>query len=375
MRYANIDHTLVGKRLGATIYDERGQPVLRKGVILTTTYIQRLKKKGFSRIYIENELAPDIELNNAITEETRVRAVETVRKALTAIESSTSPKVSINEIHRVVRQIVDEISGNTDVVYAISALRNYDDYTFVHSVNVTVLTLILGRKYGLTRADLDAIGVGALLHDIGKMQVPKSIVNKPGRLTEEEFAEIKKHPIYGFELLRKVWEINLVSAHIAYQHHERLDGSGYPRGLSGDEIHLWSRLAAVADVYDALTADRPYRGALTPHEALGILREDALQNRLDERAVHLLTRHLAIYPDGSIVRLNDGHIAVVVRQTDEPTQPVVRVVADPETILSSPWEEDLRHAGTRKIALILPEYPRYILDQLEDTQQKIYIAQ
>src|SRR5690606_21216738 len=149
--------------------------------------------------------------------------------------------------------------------------------------------------------------------------------------TDEEFAEVKKHPEYGFEVLRTIFEINLLSAHVAYQHHERLDGSGYPRGLKGDEIHLWARLTAVADVYDALTADRPYRKALRPDQALKLLREDA-PHRLDERAVYYLIRHLAVYPEGTIVRLNNGHIGIVVRQTADPAKPVVRVIADTERL-------------------------------------------
>jgi HD-GYP domain-containing protein (c-di-GMP phosphodiesterase class II) len=156
------------------------------------------------------------------------------------------------------------------------------------------------------------LGVGALLHDIGKIEIDPEILNKSGRLLPEEAVEIKGHPIKGFEILRKNPDISLISAHCAYQHHERFDGSGYPRRLNGEQIHEFAHIVAIADVYDALTSDVSYRRAVPVYEAIAIILK-ASGTLFDENLVNYFIENIAIYPIGTVVRLNTNQIGVVVR--------------------------------------------------------------
>lgn len=361
MFYVKLTDDLIGKRLGAPICDSSGRIILRKGVELTSTYIERLRNLGYVRIFIENELAPDIEVTDAISKEARVLAAESVRQVLAQVEAGLQPDV--RRIQIAVDRIIDDIFDDSCVVKAIAVVRNIDDYTMMHSVNVAVLSIIIARSLGYPRHDLKDIGVGAILHDIGKAKLPRVLINKPGKLTDQEFEQVKRHTEYGFEILRKIFSINLSSAHIAYQHHERLDGSGYPRGLVGEGIHPWSRLAAVADVYDALTTDRPYRAAFRPDEAMAILHDNTGVQFEGRPVIHLI-RRLAIYPAGTIVRLNNGYIGIVVRQTTVSSRPVVRVLADPDGLLTGSYELDLSQDETYHVCHVLPHFPRSLLDQL-----------
>jgi HD-GYP domain-containing protein (c-di-GMP phosphodiesterase class II) len=193
---------------------------------------------------------------------------------------------------------------------------------------------------GLTRDQMIDLGVGAMLHDIGKTQIPMEILMKPGKLTDEEYALMKEHSLQGYQMLKDIPDIPLLSAHCALQHHERLDGSGYPRGLKGDEIHLYGKIVGIADVYDALTTNRVYRKAFLPHEALEYLFTSTGQ--FDSNLIAVFRDHVAIYPIGLIVTLSNGVKAVVVDiNTKYPQRPIVRVLknADGQEII--PYEIDL----------------------------------
>jgi HD-GYP domain-containing protein (c-di-GMP phosphodiesterase class II) len=201
-----------------------------------------------------------------------------------------------------------------------------DDYTFAHSVNVCVLSIISGIGLGYSISRLKELGVGAILHDIGKLKVPQELLKKPSQLTVEEFEEIKKHTIYGYEILKNNKKVSMVSAFIAFGHHERYDGSGYPLQLKGESIHHCARIVAVADVYDALTSDRVYRKKIKPHEAIEYILSLSAHH-FDEEIVQSFIRFVAIYPVGTGVILNTKERGVVISENkDMPTKPVIRVV-------------------------------------------------
>ncbi|MBC7076240.1 MAG: HD-GYP domain-containing protein, partial [Syntrophomonadaceae bacterium] len=237
--------------------------------------------------------------------------------------------------------------SNRDILIHMSDIRTFDDYTFAHSVNVCILSLITGITLGYDDLKLRDLGIGALLHDIGKTKIDKEILNKPDDLTKEEFNEIKKHTVYGFKILRQYDDIPLLSAHIAYQHHERWDGQGYPRGLSDKNIHEYARIVAVADVYDALLADRPYRPSYTVNQAITILKRMS-GIYLDANCVDSLIANIAIYPIGSVIELNTGEIGVVVDVNKKaPSKPVVKIILDKNNRkLPQPYEVDLSKFST-----------------------------
>ena len=349
----------LGYQLARPVRDQRGRVLLAEGVVLTERTLHALRSRGYRSIYVVNPLAPDVMVDDAIQDETRIHAERTVRDALR--RTSEGSPIDSKAVTSAVDAIVNDLHGNPDVVFSLATLRSVDDHTFVHCVNVCVYCLILARGLGLDRGDLRRLGAGAILHDIGKVRY-RDLVDRHGPLTPEEFELVKRHTTDGYEMLRRQPGIDLLSAHVALQHHERLDGSGYPRGLMGDGILLFARLAAIADVYDAMTADRPYRSASPPHEAMAAIHGMAGQ-QLDEQLVRHFTRKMAIYPSGTIVRLADGRLAIIVGQTEGgPGWPRVRVVADEKMRLVTAYE--LNTAPDSQVVAVLADLPRTVRSQM-----------
>ncbi|MBI2400891.1 MAG: HD-GYP domain-containing protein, partial [Deltaproteobacteria bacterium] len=217
--------------------------------------------------------------------------------------------VDTGKVTGTVGRMVDSVFRNQDALTSLARLKSFDDYTFAHCVNVCILSLALGRQMGLERADLEDLGTGAILHDIGKMLVPDKVLNKPGKLTDEEFAIMKTHAELGGDMLSGA-KINEAAMLVALQHHERYDGSGYYKGLAKSEIHIFARIAAVADVYDAMTSKRVYQPGMVPEEALKrlyLMRGTHFQPEI----VETLIKCLGIYPIGTFVELNTGELAIV----------------------------------------------------------------
>ena len=192
----------------------------------------------------------------------------------------------------------------------MSQLKNRDEYTTQHSLNVSIFSILFGRHLGLPERQMRTLGYGALLHDIGKMRVPLEILNKPGRLTDKELALLKKHPEYGRDILSEGEGIPSSVIDIVYSHHERIDGSGYPQGLMGEEISRNVYIVAIADVYDAETSDRSYRMGISPHEALSLM-YGLMPQTFPSELVEEFIRCLGIYPVGSVVELDSGEVCVV----------------------------------------------------------------
>jgi len=224
----------------------------------------------------------------------------------------------------------------------LTSVYVHDNYTFSHSTNVTIYTLAMAMKMGYNDKQLNEIGMGSMLHDIGKVVIPKEILNKPGKLTDEEFALVKEHPTFGFELLRKEHSISLLSAHCAFQHHEKLDGTGYPRGLKGNEIHEYGKVMAIADVFDALTSNRSYRSAMLPHTAMEIIFAGA-NTHFDANLIRVFQQSVATYPEGVTVKLNTGEEGVVIKyEFSAPARPLVRIIKDPNgKRIEKPYDLDL----------------------------------
>jgi HD-GYP domain-containing protein (c-di-GMP phosphodiesterase class II) len=239
----------------------------------------------------------------------------------------------------------------------VSHLRAWDDYTFDHSVQVAMLSILLGRELGLTPYQLYRLGTGAILHDIGKVAVPKEVLNKEGPLTPEEFELMKTHCRVGWDIIQDHPSIMPTSAIVILQHHERLDGSGYPSGLKDRDIHLYAKITAVADVFDAMRADRPYRRRLNPRAVVEALTRDA-GPKLNADMVRILLRKVAVVPQGEIVRLTNGLIAVVTGNNPGfPLEPLVVAFGDAHNRPIPRQDLNLKASGVQ-VAEILDEWPK-----------------
>ena len=226
----------------------------------------------------------------------------------------------------VVGEMADSISRSPNAMLWLTHMKKRDEYTSIHCMNVCILALTFGRTLGLERERLDLLGLGALLHDIGKMKVPNEILNKPGRLTDEEFEIIKSHSMNGYNLLRQKKDMPTEVLDIVRSHHERINGRGYPQGLTGDLIDQLTQITSIVDVYDAITSDRCYHDGISPHEALKNMFDWAGEN-FDAELVEKFIKCLGIYPIGSMVELNSGHIGIVVSASEKARlRPIVLVV-------------------------------------------------
>ncbi|HZJ84333.1 MAG TPA: HD-GYP domain-containing protein [Syntrophomonadaceae bacterium] len=334
-----------GMVVARTVYDGDARVLLHAGIILDKIYIKRLQELGINSIYVKDPLINDIVIPEPISETTRIQTIKVIKDNFTNLESNR--KLNIKAVKTLVENILDELLQNYNLLIHLTDIRTYDDYTFAHSVNVCILSIMTGITLGYHDLKLRELGLGALLHDVGKVRIDKEILNKPDDLTRKEYDEIKKHPAYGFEILRQYQDIPLLSAHVAYQHHERWDGNGYPRKLKGSEIHEYARIVAAADIYDALLADRPYRPAYSINQALIVLKRLA-GTYLDKEVVTALISNIAIYPIGTIVELNTGDVAVVVDVNKEyPNRPVLKVIYHKRTHrLATPHEIDLSKLTT-----------------------------
>lgn len=326
MRKVHIEKVQLGTRLAKTIFKSDGGVLLSEGIELRDSFVERLRSYGVHEVFIHDEISQGIEVSELVREETRYEAKALVKKMMDNYLFEAS--LDVEEIKQAVDRMIHELLENPDIMNNLSSIRTVDDYTFEHSVNVCILSLITGIGLGFDQERLRDLGVGAMLHDIGKLRIPQEILKKPSQLTVEEFEEIKKHTLYGYEILKNSGKVSVVSAFIAFGHHERFDGTGYPLQLKSDNIHLCARIVAVADVYDALTSDRVYRKKLRPHEVYEYITSLGAHH-FDLNVVSSFVRYVAVYPVGTGVMLNTRERALVVRANrNMPTRPVIRIIYD-----------------------------------------------
>jgi len=325
-----------------TVYSDDGFVLLSAGSVIKQRYIFQLEKFNVTAIYVEDSLIPDIEVEDVISEKTRIEAIKTVKEMLVTIKREANSGrfllVNSKKLAKTIQNIIKDILSNKSLMVNLIDIRSTDSYTFGHSVNVAVLSILTGVAMGLSDSSLYQLGIGAILHDVGKVLIPTEILNKPAALTPEEYAVIKRHSEFGLSIVERHPNMNPLSKRIIYEHHEKFDGSGYPQGLKGPEIHPFSQIVGMADMFDALTADRVYRKGFLPHEAYELLAGSG-GKLFDYELLKVFLSNIAAYPVGTIVRLNTGEIGVV---TFTPkglsTRPNVRILFQHDKKVKEPYE-------------------------------------
>jgi len=294
--------------------------------------------------------------------EARVSMADEVKRAAKICAKSKEAVVSMFQEarmgkavdHEAAGALVDEISNsvmrNPGALISLARLRSADDYTYMHSVAVCALMVALSRQLALDDKQTRDAGMAGLLHDLGKALMPMEVLNKPGKLTEEEFRIIKSHPVEGHRLLVEGGGAGEVSLDVCLYHHEKVDGSGYPKGLKGDEISLFAKMGAVCDVYDAITSNRPYKDGWDPAESIRKMTEWS-KGHFDERVFQAFVKSIGIYPTGSLVKLASGRLGVVIEQSQKSLlAPQVKVFFSTKSKAYIPPEIiDLSKQGAEKI--------------------------
>jgi len=325
MRLVSIDNIKPGVCLARNIYDGSGRVLLCQGAALTSHYISRLRQMGICSIYIDDGTAV-LHVEDIVSEKARIEVIKITKKALLKVKAGNT--VEVKEVRQAISDLIDEIIANRAMMVHLSDIRSFNDPVFAHSVNVCILSLLTGLAMGFDQLKLKELGTGALLHDIGKTLLPEKLLNKRIPYTPEEQNLLQKHTDYGFEILRSSENISSLAAHVAWQHHEKFNGNGYPRGLSGKDILEFARIVAVADTYDDMSIDLPYRKRRLPHEVIDYIR--AAQGRdFDPEIASLFIRNIAPYPIGSVVQLNTGAKGIVMEVKKAfPTRPTVQLLYD-----------------------------------------------
>ncbi len=394
-----VDHLRPGMVLATDILDPDGRTLLRAGTELSATYIRSLRVRGLLSAHIEDGLADDVPVRDIVSMPLRAAASKQLATVFSgvAMAARVDPDDRPADVDDTVRRLGEEpltLDGPTaggvaalfDLVEqllsqvlvseaeaGLESLKTHNDYTYQHSIDVAAVGAMIGYRAGLSPMELKELALGCLLHDIGKVYIDVAILDKPGPLSDAERADMQRHPYLGFELARRMPLTTIFPAHVAYQHHERQDGSGYPRGLVGTNrmvrnsaerfdpkrMLLIAEIAAVADVYSALTSDRPYRPALGHDVAVDLIAQMAGPH-LNRDVVQLFHRTVPRYPVGHWVIVTAGRFTgsrgVVTKvPAHRPDRPTVRLLVDRHgDQMASPEEVDTHDDDSVELALASP---------------------
>lgn len=327
MHKLSIKYLRPGMIISQSVYHLNGTFLLTKGTRLTDAYIERLKKFDIPSIYVTSantslniRPTPDI-----IQEQTRVRAIQDIFDTFKNCQLTNT--VDIKLLNNTVNSIVHDLTENKTNLVQVSDIRLHDTYTFSHSVNVSVLAAMLATKLNYPLKRLKEITLGGLLHDIGKIKIPNVILNKPGALSSTELELIKMHPEDGFRILSLSNQFSPEVMHIAFEHHEKIDGTGYPRNLTDNGIHEFSRIVAIADVYDALTSERAYKKPYKPYLAYNIMSKCSI-GHFDADFLKIFFDNIAIYQIGTILNISYGYAIVSNTNLGNTLRPTIKLFAD-----------------------------------------------
>lgn len=312
--------------LGKNIYTSEGTILLKAGVSLNSFFIDKLKKIGVSYVYIQDERLDDVlAIDDKLVELKRL-TIKNMSKIVKNI--SNKDKKGLHDSIEILEELIDYVAENGDVNDLLFDVKTYDNYTYLHCIDTGIMSTFLGVNMKFNHLELRELGTGAILHDIGKTKISNSIINKTSSLTKEEFEEIKRHPIYGKEILEKNYSISDNTIKVVSEHHERFDGKGYPNGLTGNAISKFGKVVGVCDVYAAVTSNRSYRKRFKPNDAYELILSGS-GTMFDGEIVQKFKNTFSIYPLGCRVILSNSVEGYVVKQNvGFPDRPVIRVLDD-----------------------------------------------
>lgn len=327
MLFIPLQHLRSGMTLGKTVFCGMSvNPLITAGQIITSNVIQKLVHYGVSGVYVESKFCSDIEPEDLISTEFKGELVLQLKDVYKSYMGQGNMTALGNQAVKMADMLLTAILNKTQHLLNVVEIKHYDNYTFSHSICVGTLAALIGIKMGYARPVLEELTLSGLMHDIGKLNVPIEIINKPGKLDTDEFTTLKQHPALGLEHLRLTPNIPPAVLAGIHTHHEQYNGDGYPFGLKGNKIPLYGRILAIADVYDALTSARSYRRAWYPHEALEHMMGSS-GTHFDHELLCKFLKVVAAYPIGTIVKLSNGEVGVVTHnEPDYPMRPEVKIM-------------------------------------------------
>lgn len=302
--------------------------LLKKGTCLTIGFIDKLINMDIRSVLIADGHDDDVQISSVLTEQQKDREIGEIKKVIhnKDFKKHNLTGEDIDCLDDVSSRLVNIVLESDDLKIGISELKAHDDYTYHHSLSVAVISIAIGIGLGLEKETLRRLGLSALLHDIGKLMIDTNLMNKPGKLSEDEFYIVSRHPLFGAQYLFKhgLKDQDVIGG--VKLHHERFDGTGYPYRYKGEQIPLFARIIAVADVYDALTSNRSYRKPNQTYEAFEFIM-GGVGSHFDMNVVQAFAMKISPYPNGSLVKLSNGEVAIVVEENpNHPLRPVVRVI-------------------------------------------------
>ncbi len=316
--------------LGQDIYDGSGVLLLAKHLILNNEYISSLEVLGFPGIYIDDEFTDGVEIQQILSPEIKAQALGVVHELFRLEEESAQNRINRQKITRIVERIVDNILSNGDIMCNMMDIKNYDDYIYYHSINVSVLSTTIGARYGMSELKLNQLATAAILHDIGKKFIDKEILDADRPLTEDERLIVSQHPKLGYEYLQDRFDFPQTVCTSILQHHEWYNGEGYPLRRSGEEIPLFARVIRLADSYDAMISKRPGREVMIPGDAVEFMMARC-GLEYDPYLLNLFLQQIAVYPVGCEVELSNGKKAIVIENFRNFTlRPTVKLIGTGE---------------------------------------------
>lgn len=325
MRSIHVDTLKGGEVLAKSIYDDDGRVLLRSGTAIRTTYIGKLREMNIDYLYIEDKDTEGIVVEDAISEETKQQGKQEIKKVFK--DYVVSERLELTKVYDLVNNIIDEILNNKQVVLNVSDLRNKNEGIYEHCMSVCILASSVGA-YIFDQKKLRELTLGAIVHDIGLMLVPEEILDKPDKLSPEEYELVKTHPKVGYDIISNDPDFPLISRNIVYMHHEKNDGSGYPLGVGAKQIHDTTKLVTICDMFDAMITPKPYRKQMKTYESFETL-TSMVGVQVDKKMFGEFEKHVALYPVGKGVLLSNGCKGIVAAQNNSMlTRPIVRVIYD-----------------------------------------------
>lgn len=327
-KYMRTRELKPGMKIDQCVVDRMGRNLVARGAVLDEYIIDSMLKLGVMSVYIQDgEYEPedaDEILSPAAKENveklrtedrSKVTLSDSVRKRVAEgiqfIYNNADSKDLADATDSITTELMKAIDGNDAIAIDINELKTSDEYTFKHSVDVATIAMILAKQQGFSRSQIYEIGVSGLLHDVGKIKVPPEILNKPGKLDADEFAIMKQHSVYGYKMMKDRPEFNNAISLGILQHHEKINGTGYPMGVLADQITPYAKILSIADIYDALVTERPYKAAYSQRDAVEMIM--SMTAELDMSAMKSFLESMILYPVDSIVELSNGEKARVVR--------------------------------------------------------------